>query len=220
MANKSLGLSSELHEYLLSVSLKEADVLQQLRQETAQHPQQMMQVTPDEGQFLGFLVRLLGVRKALEIGVFTGYSSLSVALALPDDGQLIACDVSEEFTAIARRYWEKANVSHKIDLRIAPALDTLDTLLAEGAAGTFDFVFIDADKLNYWNYFERSIQLVRSGGVIAVDNVLWSGQVIEPSNHEPSTEAIRTFNQKLYQDNRVTVCMLPVSDGITLAMKH
>lgn len=220
MANKSLGLSPELHHYLLSVSLKEPEILQQLRLETAQHPQQAMQVTPDEGQFLAFLVRLLGVRKALEVGVFTGYSSLSVALALPEGGQLIACDVSEEYTAIARRYWEKANVAHKIDLRIAPALETLDSLLTEGAAGSFDFVFIDADKINYWNYFERSLQLVRSGGLIAVDNVLWSGQVINPGNHEASTEAIRTFNQKLYQDDRVTVCMLPVSDGITLAMKR
>jgi len=220
MTGKSLGLSPPLYDYLLSVSLREPDVLRQLREETAALPQAVMQVTPDEGQFLGFLVRLLGVRKAIEIGVFTGYSSLSVALALPEDGRLVACDVNETYTAIARRYWEKAGVSSKIDLRLAPALDTLDALLAQGEAGSFDFVFIDADKTNYRNYFERSLQLLRPGGVIAIDNVLWSGQVIDPNNHEPSTEAIRAFNQALHSDNRVEICLLPISDGITLALKH
>jgi len=220
MAYKSLGLSPQLYEYLLSVSLRESATLQQLRQETAVLPQSVMQVTPDEGQFLGFLVQLLGVRKALEIGVFTGYSSLAVALALPEDGQLIACDVNETYTAIAHRYWEAAGVAHKVDLRLAPALETLDALLAEGQGGSFDFAFIDADKTNYWAYFERSLQLLRPGGLIAVDNVLWSGQVIDPDNHEPSTEAIRTFNQRLHQDERIHLCVLPISDGITLALKR
>jgi caffeoyl-CoA O-methyltransferase len=179
-----------------------------------------MQTTPDQGQFLALLVQLIGATKTLEIGVFTGYSALAVALALPDSGQVIACDVSEAYTAIARRYWQQAGVAHKITLHLAPALDTLDRLLSEGQAGTFDFAFIDADKENYWNYYERSLQLLRPGGLIAVDNVLWGGEVINPDNSSPSTLAIREFNQKIHQDDRVALSMIPVSDGLTLAMKR
>ncbi len=218
--SKSLGLSAPLHDYLLSVSLREPEVLRQLRDETKSHPSGMMQVTPDQGQFLGLLVQLMGTTKALEVGVFTGYSALSVALALPADGKLVACDVSEEYTAIARRYWEKAGVANKIDLHIAPALETLDRLLAEGEANSFDFAFIDADKENYWRYYERSLQLVRPGGLIAVDNVLWSGSVIDTAVRDASTEAIRAFNQKIHHDERVTLSMLPLSDGLTLAVKR
>lgn len=216
---KSIGLSTALHDYLLSVSLREPDVLRQLRDETQNHPSGMMQITADQGQFLSLLVQLIEATKTLEVGVFTGYSALSVALALPADGKVVACDISEEYTAIARRYWEKAGVADKIDLQIAPALETLDRLLAEGQANSFDFAFIDADKENYWRYYERSLQLVRPGGLIAVDNVLWSGSVIDPAARDASTEAIRAFNQKIHHDERVTLSMLPLSDGLTLAFK-
>ncbi|QKD83214.1 SAM-dependent methyltransferase [Thermoleptolyngbya sichuanensis A183] len=220
MTGKSLGLSEPLHDYLLSVSLREPEVLRSLREETSRHPERIMQTTPDQGQFLALLVQLIGATKTLEIGVFTGYSSLAVALALPEAGQVIACDVSEDYTAIARRYWQQAGVAHKIALHLAPALETLDRLLAEGQAGTFDFAFIDADKGNYWNYYERSLQLLRPGGLIAVDNVLWGGEVINPDNQSPNTLAIREFNQKIHQDNRVSLSMIPVSDGLTLAVKR
>jgi len=220
MTPKAIGLAPSLHDYLLSVSLREPEVLRALRAETAQHPRRVMQVAPDQGQFLGFLTQLIGAKKALEIGVFTGYSSLSVALALPPEGRLVACDVSEEYTAIARRYWEKAGVAEKVDLRIAPALETLDRLIAEGESGSFDFAFIDADKENYLNYFERSLQLLRPGGLMAVDNVLWSGSVADPSNQESSTQALRQFNEALHQDERVSLTMLPIADGVTLAMKR
>ncbi|MDG2616331.1 class I SAM-dependent methyltransferase [Thermoleptolyngbya sichuanensis XZ-Cy5] len=220
MTGKSLGLSEPLYDYLLSVSLREPEVLRSLREETSRHPERIMQTPPDQGQFLALLVQLIGATKTLEIGVFTGYSSLAVALALPEAGQVIACDVSEDYTAIARRYWRQAGVAHKIALHLAPALETLDRLLAEGQAGTFDFAFIDADKGNYWNYYERSLQLLRPSGLIAVDNVLWGGEVINPDNQSPNTLAIREFNQKIHQDNRVSLSMIPVSDGLTLAVKR
>jgi caffeoyl-CoA O-methyltransferase len=168
---------------------------------------------------MALLIQLIGAKKTLEVGVFTGYSSLSVALALPEDGKVIACDVSEEYTSIARRYWEKAEVTHKIDLHIAPAIQTLDRLLAEGQANTFDFAFIDADKENYDGYYERSLQLVRKGGLIAIDNVLWSGRVIDPEFQDADTLAIRALNEKLHQDQRISLSLLPVSDGLTLALK-
>jgi predicted O-methyltransferase YrrM len=169
---------------------------------------------------MAFLVQLMGAKKALEIGVFTGYSSLCVALALPDDGKLIACDVSEEYTAIARRYWEAAGVSHKIDLFIAPALETLDRLLSEGQANTFDFAFIDADKSGYPDYYDRSLQLVRPGGLIAIDNVLWSGRVADPQEQDNRTNSIRRFNEQLHQDDRITLSLVPIADGLTLALKR
>jgi predicted O-methyltransferase YrrM len=220
MTNKTLTLDDRLYDYLCSVSLRESEVLQKLREETASHPMSQMQIAPEQGQFMALLVRLIGVKKALEIGVFTGYSSLCIALALPDDGQLIACDVSEDYTAIARRFWEQAGVTNKIDLRIAPALETLDSLIAEGHCNTFDFAFIDADKSNYPGYYERALQLIRPGGLIAIDNVLWSGRVADPTEQDNRTQKIRAFNEKLHQDDRVMISLLPIGDGLTLAMKQ
>jgi len=220
MSNKTLDLTNQLYDYLLSNSLREPELLAQLRQETAQHPMAQMQIAPEQGQFMTLLVQLLGAKKALEVGVFTGYSSLVVALALPANGQVVACDVSEEFTAIARRYWQMAGVADKIDLRIGPAVETLDQLLAAGEAETFDFAFIDADKSNYWNYYERSLQLVRPGGLIAIDNVLWSGRVADPQAQDNRTASIRAFNAKLHQDERITLSLVPIADGLTLALKR
>ncbi|HEY9641713.1 MAG TPA: class I SAM-dependent methyltransferase [Coleofasciculaceae cyanobacterium] len=213
-------LEPALYDYVLAASLREPELLQKLRQETASHPMSQMQIAPEQGQFMRLLVQLMGAKKALEVGVFTGYSSLCVAIALPPDGRLVACDVSEEYTAIAQRYWQQAGVDHKIDLRIAPALETLDQLLAAGEANTFDFAFIDADKGNYENYYERSLQLVRPGGLIVVDNVLWSGQVADPQVQDNRTEKIRAFNQKLHQDQRVSLSLLAIADGLTLALKR
>jgi predicted O-methyltransferase YrrM len=220
MTNQTQGLEPHLYNYLLAVSLREPEILAQLRQETAQHPMAMMQIAPEQGQFMALLVRLLGAKKTLELGVFTGYSTLVVALALPNDGKVVACDVSEEFTAIARRYWQQAGVADKIDLRIAPALETLDSLLAAGEAETFDFAFIDADKSNYYAYYERSLQLIRPGGLIAIDNVLWSGRVADPQVQDNRTSRIRDFNQKLHQDQRITLSLIPIADGLTLALKN
>ncbi len=220
MGKKSLGLDTQVYEYLLSVSVQEAEVLTKLREETNRHPMSVMQISPDQGQFMGLLVQLLRAKKTLDIGVFTGYSSLVVALALPADGKVVACDIDEEYTAIAGRYWQAAGVRDKIDLQIAPALETLDKLIAEGQAGSFDFAFIDADKRNYPNYYERALELLRPGGVIAIDNVLWSGKVADPEDTDKRTIAIREFNQKLYKDRRVQISMLPIADGLTLAMKQ
>lgn len=220
MSNRTIGLSDRLYDYLLAVSLREEDLLRQLREETAQHPMRQMQIAPEQGQFMALLVQLLGAKRTLDVGVFTGYSSLAVALALPDDGQIVACDVSEEYTAIARRYWQTAGVTDKIDLQLAPALETLDRLLAEGQAGSFDFAFIDADKENYWNYYERCLELLRPGGLITVDNVLWSGRVAEATTYETSTKAIQAFNAKLHNDERVSLSLVPIADGLTLALKR
>lgn len=219
MTKQTLGLEPQLYEYLLSVSLREPEILTQLRQETAQHPMAAMQIAPEQGQFMALLVQLIGAKKTLEVGVFTGYSSLAVALALPPDGKVIACDVSEEFTAIARRYWQQAGVADKIDLHIAPAMETLDQLIAAGETGTFDFAFIDADKSNYDGYYERSLQLIRPGGLIAIDNVLWSGRVADPEIQDNRTTKIRAFNKKLHQDQRINLSLVPIADGLTLAWK-
>ncbi len=220
MSKKTLGLDNQLYDYLLSVSLREPDVLRQLREETARLPMAMMQIAPEQGQFMALLVQLLGATKTLDIGVFTGYSSLCVALALPPQGKIVACDISQEDTAVARRYWEAAGVADKIDLRLAPALETLDQLLATGQAGTFDFVFIDADKRNYEEYYERSLQLIRPGGLIAIDNVLWSGRVADLQVQDARTQLIRAFNEKLHQDERVSLSLVPIADGLTLALKR
>ncbi|WP_341530848.1 class I SAM-dependent methyltransferase [Nostoc sp. UHCC 0302] len=220
MSTQSIGLDNQLYDYLLATSVREPEILWKLRQETARHPRSGMQISPEQGQFMRLLVQLIGAKKTLEVGVFTGYSSLSVALALPADGKIIACDVSEEFTAIARRYWQQAGVADKVDLRLAPALKTLDALLADGQAETFDFAFIDADKENYDGYYERSLQLVRPGGLIAIDNVLWSGQVADPQIQDESTQAIRALNEKLHDDERITLSLVPIGDGLTLALKR
>ncbi len=220
MSNRTLTLTDDLYQYLLDVSLREPEVLRRLRRETASHPMARMQIAPEQGQVMALLVRLLGARRALEVGVFTGYSALAVALALPPDGTLTACDVSEDYTAVARRYWQEAGVAGKIDLRIAPALETLEALLAEGQAGTFDFAFIDADKESYDAYYERALRLLRAGGLILFDNVLWSGRVAEADAQDADTQALRTLNRKLHHDERIHLSLLPLADGLTLALKR
>ena len=217
MSNRSIGLAEDLHAYLLKVGVREPEVLRALRAETAELPNANMQIAPEEGATLAMLVRMLGARRVLEIGTFTGYSSTAMALALPADGRIVCCDVSEEWTDIARRAWAAAGVADLVELRLAPALDTLDDLLANDQAGTFDLAFIDADKENYLDYYERSLRLVRRGGVIAVDNVLWSGRVADASVTDENTEAIRELNALIATDERVDVAMLPVADGLTLA---
>ena len=220
MSGKSIGLSDSLHEYLLSVSLRESAVMTELREETAEHPKSQMQIAPEQAQFLQLLVQLVGARRTLEIGVFTGYSALAVAEVLPPNGELVACDVSEEYTQVARRYWEKAGVDDTIDLRIGPAAETLQHLLDDGQAGTFDFSFIDADKESYDTYYERSLELLRPGGVIALDNVFRDGRVTGERSDDESVRAIQDLNEKIHGDERVEVSMLPLADGVTLAMKR
>jgi len=220
MSRRTIQLTDALHEYLLAVSLREPPLLRRLREETAAQPSAGMQISPEQGQFMGLLARLTGARRCLEIGVFTGYSSLSVALALPEDGRIVACDVSEPWTAIARRYWREAGVEGRIDLRLGPALDTLDRLLATGEAASYDLAFIDADKENYLGYYERVLQLLRPGGLVVVDNTLWDGRVADPENAEPDTVAIRHFNEHLAHDGRVDLSLLPIGDGLTLARKR
>lgn len=220
MNGKFLELDSKLFNYIQSVSLREPDILAQLREETSKMPGSIMQIAPEQGQFLALLIKLMGAKKTLDIGVFTGYSSLVVALALPEDGIVVACDVDEKASDVANRYWELAEVTHKIQFYLAPALQTLDRLIAAGESDTFDFAFIDADKRNYDNYYERALQLLRPGGLIAIDNVLWSGRVADESDIDKRTLAIRNFNQKLYQDSRVHISLLPIADGLTLARKN
>jgi len=221
MSNKSIVVTDPIYDYILSASLREPEVLKLLREETAHHTHSNMQIAPEQGQFMALLVELIGARKILEVGVFTGYSSTSLALALPPDGHITACDISEEFTAVARRYWDQAGVSDKIDLRLGPALDTLDSLIAEGRSGSFDLAFIDADKANYDGYYERALDLLRVGGLLLVDNVLWNGKVVEDSAFDDAdTAAIRALNEKIHADPRVTISLLPVADGLTLALKR
>ncbi|MGA1264793.1 MAG: class I SAM-dependent methyltransferase [Prochlorothrix sp.] len=221
MANhKSIGLSPRLYDYMLSVSLREPEILAQLRAETQQNPAGRMQVTPEQGQFLAFLVQLIGAERTLDIGVFTGYSSLVVALALPPTGQVIACDLDPEITQVAQRYWEAAGVADRIQLHIAPATETLDNLISSGQTNSFDFAFIDADKGNYINYYEQCLQLLRPGGLVAIDNVLWAGQVVNTKNTRLTLQAIRDFNTKLYDDDRIDLSLVPISDGLTLARKR
>ena len=219
MSGKSLALSESLYNYILSSSLREPAILRSLREATAQLPMSRMQIAPEQGQFMALLVKLIGAKKTLEVGVFTGYSTLVTALALPDDGKIIACDKDEQYTNMAKPYWERAKVSHKIDLRIAPAQLTLQQLITEKQENTFDFAFIDADKRSYPIYYEQVLKLVRPGGLIAIDNVLWSGRVADPNNTDKRTIAIREFNQRLHQDKRVDISLVPISDGLTLARK-
>lgn len=220
MSAPLLQLTPELYQYLLDVSLREDDTLARLRQFTATLPQARMQISPEQGQFLGFLVQLMGVKKALEIGVFTGYSALAVALVLPADGELVACELNEDYGAIAQKYWQEAGVAGKIQLRLGPAVDTLDGLLAQGQRESFDFVFIDANKSQYVTYYEKALALVRSGGLIVVDNVLWYGRVADPDNGDRLTEHIRRFNQTLTDDPRIDLSLVPIGDGLTLARKR
>ena len=220
MSNLQTPIGPELAAYIRSVSLREPDLFRQLREETAPRSDSQMQLSPEEGQFLGMLVRLMGAKRAVEVGVFTGLSSLHVALAMPHDGRLIACDVNAETTAIARRYWREAGVEDKIELRIAPAIDTLDALLASGAAESFDFAFVDADKENYGHYYERVLELLRPGGLAAFDNVLWHGTVIDEDAQDKDTCAIREFNARLHVDERVLLSLVAIGDGLTLALKR
>jgi predicted O-methyltransferase YrrM len=221
MSRDQLSPTDKLEAYIQDVSLREPEILTRLRVETSKQPHAAMQISPEQGQFMALLVETIGARRCLEVGVFTGYSSLVVALALPQDGRIVACDVSEEYTSVARRYWAEAGVAHKIDLRIAPAVETLDRLLEGGQAGSFDFAFIDADKPNYDNYYERALKLLRPGGIVAIDNVLWGGSVIKKEkDKDPNTLAIRALNQKIKADNRVTISLLTIGDGLTIVRKR
>ena len=220
MSSKTLYMPDEVHAYLLANSVRETPVQRSLRAATRGLPDAGMQIAPEQGMLMQLLVRLLGAKRYLEVGTFTGYSALSVALAMPGSGRLTCCDVSEEWTSIARRFWKKARVARKIDLRLAPALETLDALLRAGHAGRYDFAFIDADKENYLNYFERCLRLVRRGGLIAVDNTLWSGRVVDRCCRDVDTRAIRAFNRRLHRDRRVELALVPVGDGFTLARKR
>jgi predicted O-methyltransferase YrrM len=216
---RALNLDERLYRYLLEHSLREHPVQRELREATRDMKHGGMQIGPEQGQFMALLVRLIGARRTIEVGVFTGYSALSVALALPEDGRIVACDVNVEWTAMARKYWDKAGVASKIDLRLAPALETLDALLADGGGGRYDFAFIDADKGNYLGYYERSLALVRRGGLLAIDNTLWSGQVADPARDDKDTQAIRALNDAVHADPRVLPSLLPLGDGLTLALK-
>ncbi|MBA2492021.1 MAG: class I SAM-dependent methyltransferase [Gammaproteobacteria bacterium] len=220
MSNRTIEINDRIYDYLLAVSVREPPLLARLREETAKDSAGGMQIAPEQGQFMALLVELLDARRAIEIGTYTGYSALCVAMAMPADGRLICCDTSEEWTNLARRYWAEAGIANRIDLRVRPALETLDSLLAQGAAGTFDFAFIDADKENYHNYYERCLELMRPGGLVAVDNTLWGGSVAESDKTDAETEAIRRFNERLYDDKRVSISLVPIGDGLTLARKY
>jgi caffeoyl-CoA O-methyltransferase len=218
LSNRTLSIDDRLYEYLLSVSVDEADLLSQLREETQGVEWSVMQISPEQGQFMSLLVRMVNAKRAIEIGTYTGYSSICIASALPDDGELICCDDSEEWTSVARKYWRLAGLEDKINLHVQPASKTLQ-MLVENEAETFDFIFIDADKQNYELYYELSLKLLRKGGLLAVDNTLWSGKVADPENTEPGTRAIRRFNEMIKNDSRVTKSLVPIGDGLTLISK-
>tara|TARA_A100001015_G_scaffold248637_1_gene286159 strand:- start:1609 stop:2271 length:663 start_codon:yes stop_codon:yes gene_type:complete len=219
MSISTIGLNDNLRKYLLDVSCRESKILKDLRQETSSLKESQMQISPEQGAFLSILMKILNAKKTLDIGVFTGYSSLVVARELPENGLVTACDTSIEWTDIACKYWKLAGVDKKVDLCLAPAKRTLDKLIEKGNKSTYDFSFIDADKINYQSYFERSLKLLRVGGIIAIDNVLWGGKVIDKNDNEPATRAIRLFNKNLFSDNRVSISMIPIGDGLTLAVK-
>jgi len=216
----NLSIPNEILSYLRSVSVREHPVMRRLREDTANHPRANFQIPPEHAQFMSWLIQLIGAKRTIEIGVFTGYSSLAVALALPPDGKIIACDIDAEYTAVARRCWKEAGVEEKIELHLRPAILTLRELLEQGRRSAFDFAFIDADKTNYENYYECCLELLRPGGVIMVDNVLWSGRVTDASDQTPDTVALRSFNEKLARDERISLSMLPLGDGVTLARKR
>jgi predicted O-methyltransferase YrrM len=220
MPKRHIELTEKLQDYVLQNSLREPPLLGRLREETARLPLAGMQIAPDQGQFMALLARLVGARRCLEIGTFTGYSALALALALPPEGRIIACDINPDTTAIARRYWQEAGVAGKIELRLGPALETLDRLIAAGQEGGFDLVFIDADKENYDGYYERALRLLRPGGLIIIDNVLWGGWVADLRRKDPETAALRALNAKLRGDERIDLSLLPLADGIALARKR
>lgn len=220
MSSRTYQLDEAVHQYLLATSVRENEAQRALRAATLALPNAGMQISPEQGQFMRLLVELLGVRRAIEVGTFTGYSALCVALALPPDGRLICCDVNAEWTAIARQHWRAAGVDDRIELRLGPAAATLDGLLAEGGPGTQDLVFLDADKTSYDGYYEQALRLLRVGGVVAVDNALWSGRVADRSVQDEDTRAIRALNAKVGADPRVTASLVPIGDGLLLARKR
>jgi predicted O-methyltransferase YrrM len=219
MSDTTLNLTKTLYAYLIKNSLREPEILKQLRQETAKQFSTKMQISPEQGQFMRLLIEILGAKKTLDIGTFTGYSALVVALSLPENGKVITCDINVETSKMAKHFWETAEVAHKIELRLAPALETLDKMLMNGEANTVDFAFIDADKANYISYYEKSLELLRKGGLVVIDNVLWGGDVADSSIQDRSTIAIRELNLKILSDERVNISMLPIGDGLTLARK-
>ena len=220
MTTRTLSVTPDIHRYLVEHSVHEHPLLSKLREVTSSMPNAQMQIGPEQGQFMALLARLLGARRCIEVGVFTGYSSLAVALALPEEGRIVACDVSEEWTSIARSFWREAGVEHKIQLKLQPAVKTLEELLAAGGANSYDFAFIDADKPAYGTYYELLMKLVRPGGLITVDNTLWSGDVANPAKNDANTVALREFNDRLYRDDRIDLSLLPIGDGLTLARKR
>ncbi len=220
MSLRTVNMTDTLYTYYRAVGFREPSILQRLREETAAMPEAGMQISAEQGQFMSLLVELLGMKRIIEVGTFTGYSSLRMALSLSEDGHIIACDVSDEWTQVARRYWEEAGVVDRITLRLGPALETLDTMLANGASETIDFVFVDADKENAIHYYERALQLLRPGGLVGIDNTLWGGSVADPSDTKSSTQALRAINELIHSDERVTMCLVPIGDGLTLARKR
>ncbi|MBI1298232.1 SAM-dependent methyltransferase [bacterium] len=220
MSTRTYQIGEELHRHLMETTVRDMDVMQRLRARTAAMAEGGMQISPEQGQFMQFLIKAIGAKRCLEIGTFTGYSALVVALALPEDGEIIACDVSDEFTSVGRPFWLEAGVAHKIDLRIGPGLDSLRTLLDEGHAASFDFAFIDADKPNYPHYYELCLELVRPGGVIGIDNTLWGGRIADLSHQDESTHMIRTLNERIRNDDRVDMSLVPIGDGLMLACKR
>lgn len=220
MSNRTLSIDDRIYDYLCDVSVKEPELLRQLREETATLEYSVMQISPEQGQFMSLLIKLMGAQRALEIGTFTGYSSICVASAMPESGRLICCDISPQWTEMAERYWAKAGLENKIALYSQPAEQTLQMLLDDGEDGSFDFIFIDADKQNYIKYYEMSLRLLRKGGIMAIDNTLWSGAVADPENTEPGTRAIRRFNEMLKADDRITQSLLTIGDGLTLILKE
>ena len=220
MTKQTWGLDASLYDYYQAIAFREPEILKELRQATSQLPMANMQIAPEQGQFMTLLVQLMGARKILEIGVFTGYSSLAMALALPPQGRILGCEISAEYAAIARRFWEKAGVSEKIDVLLGPAVTSLEQLLANGEQESFDLAFIDANKSGYEQYYELSLQLVRPGGLILIDNVLWYGKVADETIQDKATQSIRHLNAKLHQDLRISLTLVPIGDGLTLALKH
>lgn len=220
MSNRTLSIDDRTYDYLCNVAVNEPELLTRLREETAQLDYSVMQISPEQGQFMSLLIRLMGAKRAIEIGTFTGYSSICIASAMPQDGQLICCDTSPQWTAMAEKYWALAGLEDKITLYTQPAEKTLEMLLDEGAEKSFDFIFVDADKQNYIKYYEMALQLLRKGGMMAVDNTLWSGAVADPENNEPGTRAIRRFNDMVKNDERVTKSLVTIGDGLTLILKE
>jgi len=219
LSTHTIDIDDRLYAYMQDISLREPDVLQRLRDETSRHPMAVMQISPEQGQLMQMLVRMMGAKNCIEVGVFTGYSSLAVALALPDDGRIVACDISEDYTSVAEPFWADAGVRNKIDLRIAPATETLDAMIDAGESGRYDFAFIDADKPGYLDYFERCLKLMRVGGVIAVDNIFMDGNAADPETTSENAQAMRTFNALIKEDMRVEISLIPIGDGLTLARK-